>query len=293
MKNKILIIDGDSNFLNRSAYLLRQKGYDVLTAGDSILGFQKVKDESPDLIVVNIDTAHKEEMIDAARAMEDDAAIRNIPVILTTDGDKEHALAEELKARRSQIPSDAVYEKRLGPESILEVVENYLQKKGQDHHRVVGELDALAKKWEGKRGNLIMILHEIQNHYGYVPRNMSFELSRILNVPLARIYEVITFYHFFKLKPPAKHLINVCMGTACYLKGTPRLLTEIKNILNIEEGQATKDGLFQLQVVRCIGCCGLAPVMAVDGKIYGKVKPEEISEILSHYSEVRETGEAR
>lgn len=287
MKNKILIIDGDSNFLNRSAYLLRQKDYDVLTATDSIQGFQLVKDESPDLIVLNIDTAHKEEMLEAAKAMDSDAAIRNIPVIMITDAEKEKALTAELKANKEEIASDAIYEKRFGPECILEVVDQYLQKKGKDHRTFVGGLDALAKKWTGKRGNLIMILHEIQNHYGYVPREVSFELSRILDMPLARIYEVITFYHFFKLKPPAKHTINVCMGTACYLKGTQRLLGEIQNILNIEDGQTTKDGLFQLEVVRCIGCCGLAPVMVIGQKVYGKVKPEEISEILSHYSEVK------
>jgi NADH-quinone oxidoreductase subunit E len=287
MKNKILIIDGDINFLNRSAYLLRQKDYDVLTANDSIKGFQMVKDNSPDLIVLNIDTAHKEEMLEAARAMEDDAAIRNIPVILITDAEKEKALTEELKSQKEHIPSDAIYEKRFGPECILEVVDQYLNKQSKDHRRFVGELDKLAQKWTGKRGNLIMILHEIQNHYGYVPREVAFELSRILDMPLARIYEVITFYHFFKLKPPAKNTINVCMGTACYLKGTQRILSEIKNILNIEDGQTTSDGLFQLQVVRCIGCCGLAPVMVIGEKVYGKVKPEEISEILSHYSEAK------
>ena len=109
------------------------------------------------------------------------------------------------------------------------------------------------------------------------------ELSGLLDVPLARIYEVITFYNFFKLTPPGKHKIAVCMGTACYLKGAPEVLKEVKTILSVEEGKSTKDGNFHLDVVRCLGCCGLAPVMTIDGKVYGKVKKQEIVEILSRY----------
>jgi NADH-quinone oxidoreductase subunit E len=145
------------------------------------------------------------------------------------------------------------------------------------------EIKSLIKKWQGKEGNLIMILHEIQNHHGYVPREMALELSQLLDVPLARIYEVITFYNFFKLTPPGKNKIAVCMGTACYLKGAPELLKEIKDILHVEEGKTTKDGHFHLEMVRCLGCCGLAPVMTINNKVYGKVKRSEIMDILSKY----------
>jgi NADH-quinone oxidoreductase subunit E len=141
----------------------------------------------------------------------------------------------------------------------------------------------LVEKWKDKKGNLIMILHELQNHYGYVPRELSLQLSRMLDVPLARIYEVLTFYNFFKLEPPGKHRISVCMGTACYLKGASHILEEVKNILNVKEGQTTEDGVFSLDVVRCLGCCGLAPVVMIDEKVYGKVKKSEITEIISKY----------
>ena len=125
--------------------------------------------------------------------------------------------------------------------------------------KLTPEVQIILQKWKDKKGNLIMILHEIQNHYGYVPRELSLEISRILDVPLARIYEVITFYNYFKLGKPGKYRISVCMGTACYLKGASQILEEIKNILHIGEGQVSEDGLFQLDVVRCLGCCGLAP----------------------------------
>ncbi|MCK9572910.1 MAG: NAD(P)H-dependent oxidoreductase subunit E [Candidatus Omnitrophica bacterium] len=152
-----------------------------------------------------------------------------------------------------------------------------------EHKKMNPELIKLVEEWKGKDGNLIMILHEIQNHHGYVPRELSLELSKMLDIPLARIYEVITFYNFFKLSPPGKHLIRICMGTACYLRGASLILEEMKNILGVQEGQTTKDGLFYLDVVRCLGCCGLAPVLMIDNKVYGKVKKSEIADILSKY----------
>ncbi len=145
------------------------------------------------------------------------------------------------------------------------------------------EISSLVEKWRDKKGSLIMVLHEIQNHFGYVPRDVSLQLSKELDIPLAQIYEVITFYNYFKLDPPGKYTISVCLGTACYLKGAPDLVDEIKNLLNIKEGQTTTDGLFHLDVVRCLGCCGLAPVMMINGKIYGKVKRSEVMGILSKY----------
>ncbi len=150
------------------------------------------------------------------------------------------------------------------------------------------EIENLVAEWKDKEGNLIMILHAIQNHHGYVPRELSLELSRLLDVPLARIYEVITFYNFFKIDAPGKHTISICMGTACYLRGAPDILEQVKGILNIVEGQTTEDGLFHLEVVRCLGCCGLAPVVKIDEKIYGKLKKSEIAEILAHYDKTEE-----
>jgi len=143
----------------------------------------------------------------------------------------------------------------------------------------------IASRWSSKQGSLIMVLHEIQNKYSYIPRDVEMELSRIIDVPLARIYEVITFYNYFKLRPPGKFNIAVCMGTACYLKGAPDILDEISERLNITIGQTTADGLFHLDAVRCLGCCGLAPVMTINGEIHGKVKKGQVVEILSRYKE--------
>jgi NADH-quinone oxidoreductase subunit E len=150
------------------------------------------------------------------------------------------------------------------------------------------EIRDIAAPWKDKEGNLIMILHQIQNHYGYVPREVSLVLSEVLDVPLARIYEVITFYHFFRLTPPGKHTISVCMGTACYLKGGAEIMDELEHLLCVKPGETTKDGQFQLEMVRCLGCCGLAPVVKIGEKVFGGVKKKDIGDIIAHYSEEAE-----
>jgi NADH-quinone oxidoreductase subunit E len=142
------------------------------------------------------------------------------------------------------------------------------------------DLATTIKRWKSKPGNLIMILHEIQERQGYVPRDQAFQVARELNIPLARLWEVVTFYNIFKLSPPGDHVISVCMGTACYLKGADKLTEAFCERLGIQEGETTPDGKFHLQSVRCVGCCGLAPVAMVDGEIHGKLKPADIHRII-------------
>lgn len=143
------------------------------------------------------------------------------------------------------------------------------------------DISRTIKKWRNKRGSLIMALHEIQDRYGYVPREVSLQLSQLMDVPLARIYEVITFYNYFKLEAPGKYIISVCMGTACYLKGAQDLIAAFEDQLGINNGESTEDGLFHLQEVRCVGCCGLAPVVVVNGKTYSKMTPDRVVDILN------------
>jgi NADH-quinone oxidoreductase subunit E len=145
-------------------------------------------------------------------------------------------------------------------------------------------LDDIINQWKDVSGSLVMMLHAVQDIYGYVPREVAMEISQKSGVPLAKIYEVLTFYHFFKLTPPAKHKISVCTGTACYLKGAPQLIAELEKELGISEGGTTPDGQFSISALRCVGCCVLAPVMSINGKIYGKVKPADIPSILREVS---------
>jgi NADH:ubiquinone oxidoreductase subunit E len=153
---------------------------------------------------------------------------------------------------------------------------------------IQGKLDSTLRRdvqvhvarWQNEEGNLIMILHAIQNQHGYVPREVAMELSRELGVKLARIYEVITFYHYFKLQPPGAHNLTVCNGTACYLKGAEKLLNAARVRLGIAEGKTTPDRQYHLEVVRCIGCCGMAPACVLDGKTHGRVHATALTQLI-------------
>lgn len=145
------------------------------------------------------------------------------------------------------------------------------------------EIRDYIKQWKSKPGNLIMVLHRVQEHFGYIPRSAAFEVAERLSVPVAKIYGVVTFYHFFKLKKPGRHKIQVCMGTACYLKGAEALIEELEALLGTGLNSTTPDNEFSIEAVRCVGCCGLAPVMMIDGKVYGNLVPDQLAEILAQH----------
>lgn len=145
------------------------------------------------------------------------------------------------------------------------------------------ELNDFILEWKKKPGNLIMCLHRIQEEFSFIPREAAERLADILEIPLAKIYGVVTFYHYFKMTKPGKNKISICLGTACYLKGGQDLLDESYSILGIKHGEVTPDGEFSVDPVRCIGCCGLAPVLTIGQDVYGKVEKEKMAEIIAKY----------
>lgn len=145
------------------------------------------------------------------------------------------------------------------------------------------ELKSFIAEWKEKPGNLIMVLHHVQEHFGYIPRKVAFEIAHHLAVPLARIYGVITFYNYFRLTKPGRNRIQVCMGTACYLRGGEDLILEVEEMLGVGLNTITPDGEFSIEAVRCLGCCGLAPVMTINGTVYGKVLVKDLPGILAQY----------
>ncbi len=145
------------------------------------------------------------------------------------------------------------------------------------------ELVSYIKEWKQKRGNLIMVLHRVQQEFRYVPKEAAERVAEMLDVPLAKIYGVLTFYHYFKIKEPGEYNIQVCMGTACYLKGGDGLVEELENVLGVSEQEVTEDGRFSFESVRCVGCCGLAPVLVVGEEVYGKVTKDQIPGIIAKY----------
>ena len=145
------------------------------------------------------------------------------------------------------------------------------------------QLKAFIEEWKDKPGNLIMVLHQVQQTYGYIPRNIAIEISELLSVPLAKIYGVVTFYNFFKLQKAGKYIAQVCLGTACYLRGGDDLIKEFEKQLGVGVNATTPDGLFSVEAVRCLGCCGLAPVVVVNGEVYGKLTKGDVAGIIEKY----------
>ena len=141
-------------------------------------------------------------------------------------------------------------------------------------------LKQLFDKYSPIKDNLIQMLNEIQDHYGYVPMDVQKELSEFLKMPMAEIYGVVTFYSRFTLKPKGKYSISVCLGTACYVKGAQKIMDRLIERLKINEGETTADGKFSIEAQRCVGACGLAPVFTVNGKVYGKATVKLLDQVL-------------
>ncbi len=152
------------------------------------------------------------------------------------------------------------------------------------------ELDQVIASIGEKRGQLIWVLHQAQQIFGYLPEGVQCYIADKLTIPISEVAGVVSFYSLFSTKPKGKHTIGVCLGTACYVKGAQDILNTIKKELQIDIEQTTQDGLFTLTSSRCIGACGLAPVMAIDGEIYGRIKASDVVGILDKYRQVAAKG---
>ncbi len=147
----------------------------------------------------------------------------------------------------------------------------------------VQELKDVCKKFQYEKGELINILHAAQGIFGYLPAEVQEIVAEQLNVNIAHVYGVVTFYSFFTMTPKGEHPISICMGTACYVRGAEKVLDEFKRLLDVKVGETTPDGKFSVSSLRCVGACGLAPVVTVGEKVYGRVAPEDVKDILAEY----------
>jgi len=143
----------------------------------------------------------------------------------------------------------------------------------------------ICKSFNNQAGDLINILHKTQESFGYLPAEVQQVIAGELNISEAKVYGVVTFYSFFTMQPKGKNKISVCLGTACYVRGAEKVVDELKKELNIKVGEVTPDGEFSLDCLRCVGACGLAPVMMIGEKVYGHVDPKEIKGIMDSYKE--------
>lgn len=142
-------------------------------------------------------------------------------------------------------------------------------------------LDEFIDSIEGdKKGELIGVLHKAQEVFGYLPKEIQLHVSRKLNIPAAKVHGVVTFYSYFTETPKGKHVLSVCLGTACFVKGAGEILQKLEDKLKIKAGQTTEDGMFSIDALRCVGACGLAPVVIVDGKVHGRLTKEDVNGLI-------------
>lgn len=149
--------------------------------------------------------------------------------------------------------------------------------------QAVDLIRSICKKYKNEPSPLMIVLSEVQKQYGYIPLEVQEIISEELNVPVSDIYGVVTFYSFFSLTPKGKYVIGVCLGTACYVKGGQNVLDKFAEILKIKPGETTEDGLFTLDALRCIGACGIAPAISINGKVYPKVALADCNKIVAEY----------
>lgn len=147
----------------------------------------------------------------------------------------------------------------------------------------INQIKEICRSFNNDKGELINVLHKTQNTFGYLPAEVQEIIARELNISVAQVYGVVSFYSYFTMLPKGEHPISICMGTACYVRGAEKVLEEFKKELNIKIGETTDDGKFSLNCLRCVGACGLAPVALIGEKVYGRIAPEQVKDIIQEY----------
>ena len=147
----------------------------------------------------------------------------------------------------------------------------------------IKQINDICQSFDNDPHELINVLHETQHAFGYLPAEVQDVIASNLHLPVAHVYGVVTFYSFFTMIPKGEHPISVCTGTACYVRGAEKVLDEFMKELHIKVGETTADGRFSINCLRCVGACGLAPVVLVDEKVYGRVSPDGVKSILAEY----------
>ena len=151
------------------------------------------------------------------------------------------------------------------------------------NEKAVKQIEEIIARYQDEKTPLMMILSDIQHEFGYIPLEVQELISEKTGIPVAEIYGVVTFYSFFSLTPKGKYVVGVCLGTACYVKGSQQVLDKFSELLNIKAGETSEDGLFTLDALRCIGACGIAPALTINGKVYPKVAVADVAKIVEEY----------
>lgn len=290
-KVRILIIDDERGMREGCRRILESEGYTVETAENGEVGLSKIGERPFDLALLDL-------KMPGLSGIEVLKQIRHtrleiIPIMITGHASVQTAV-EAMK-----LGAFDYVEKPFTPDDLLAIVAKALEGRKEEleaertlqarREQAMAELrrldviDDILQKYDYTESGLIAILQDIQRKMNYLPQSVLRFVASRLNVPLTRVYGIATFYKAFSLKPRGRHLINVCLGTACHVRGGVRIMERLERELDIKAGETTYDARFSMESVRCVGCCGLAPVVVIDDNFHGKLTQDKIPKILRQY----------
>jgi len=285
MKGKILMVDDEEIVLKSCERILRPEGYEVKGVTSGRAALEVLGGEHFDLIITDI----KMPEMDGLEFMREvRKKAQDINIVVITGYPSQESISDALSLRIiDYLP------KPFSPTLLLEVVAKGVEfrQKGVTPEPVVEEytgetaekMEGIIRRYRNKPGSLIPVLQEAQELIGYLPPVVQKHIARGLRVPVSEVHGVVSFYSFFTMKPKGRHNVKVCLGTACYVKGAEEIANKMKEGLGVEVGGITGDRKFSLESVRCLGACGLAPVVVVDKDTHGSVNPVKAMELLKQY----------
>ncbi|MBF0329221.1 MAG: NAD(P)H-dependent oxidoreductase subunit E [Nitrospirae bacterium] len=285
MDGNILVVDDEKIVLKSCEKVLAPEGYKVSTVASGREALDLLDKNRYDLIITDIKMPEMDgiEFIRQARKKNTD-----INIIVITGYPSQESIREALSLRIvDYLP------KPFSPTILLDVVTRAMEMKKigvapqpdvEDYtEEIASKLDAIIKKSRNKLGSLIPVLQEAQELVGYLPPVVLRHISRGLRIPLSEVHGVVSFYSYFTMKPRGKHNIRICLGTACYVKGAEEIVKKLTENLHIDVGSVTEDKKFSLESVRCLGACGLAPVVVIGKDTHGSVNPVDTMDLLTNY----------
>lgn len=285
MKGSVLVVDDEQIVLKSCERILVPEGYEVNTAASAKTALEMLDTSQYDLIITDLKMPEMDglEFMRLVRRKNPD-----INIVVITGYPSQESIKEALSLRIiDYLP------KPFSPAHLLEVTNNaiLLKKKGiapepevEDYTEIVAtKLNDIIKGYKNKPGSLIPVLQEAQELVGYLPPVVQRHIARGLRIPVSEVHGVVSFYSFFTMKPKGKHNIRVCLGTACYVKGAEEIVKKFSDGLKLEVGGITSDKKFSLETVRCLGACGLAPVVVIDKDTHGSINPVKTLELLKEY----------
>ncbi len=296
MKGNVLVVDDEPIVLKSCERILGAEGYCVSVAADPLKALEMLEAATPeardgyDIVITDLKMPGMNGIDFMRKLREKDP---NLSLVLITGYPSQESIKDALALGIvDYLP------KPFSPAILTGVAEKAIEFKrrraahgasdgggGHDEEEMAAKLDMIIQKYKNKPGSLIPVLQEAQEIVGYLPPAVQRHIARGLNVPVSEVHGVVSFYSFFTMKPKGRHNIRVCLGTACYVKRAEEILQKLKDKLHIDIGEVTKDRKFSLESVRCLGACGLAPVVVVDKDTHGSVNPVQALDILKKYEE--------